>query len=170
MDDVLKKLIAAALEDVDYHMSGLSGGQLSVNDWQESLARSLLVHHYASYMSASGQTTIPDADRKRLNSLIGDQVDRLNLFADDLEGRDVTDRDVARANLYCGALKASYSIGATKDVVLPAHPADGSTPCYGGCGCSWQKRDDGYYWVLGDADHCTECKERAASWAPYREG
>ena len=168
MVDELKKLIGSLLEGLGFHMDGLRSGRVTVDDWQAGVAQDLLVHHYAAYMQASGSNKVSEAARQKLNALVGQQVERLNLFADALDGRDVTDADAARLNLYAEALKASYSMGATKGVSLPAYPGDGSTPCIGHCGCSWQEQSDGWYWVRGKTDSCSVCVQRAGDWAPYR--
>lgn len=169
MDEQLRKLIAGAIESLDYQMAGLSSGRVSVNDWQIGVAQDLLVHHYAAYMAGAESKDIPVVARQRLNGLIGQQIERLNMFADSLEGRDVTPADEARLRLYAEALKASHSMGVTGSFSLPAYPGDGSTPCIGHCGCRWEERADGFYWVRGKSDSCSVCKQRAGDWAPYRE-
>jgi hypothetical protein len=168
MGEALKRLIASLLEGLGFHMDGLRGGQTTVDDWQAGVAQDLLVHHYAAYMEASGSETVPANARARLNAIVAQQVDRLNGFADSLDGRDVTDADAARLNLYAEALKASYSMGSTGNPDLPAYPGDGSTPCIGHCGCSWEEKSGKWYWTRGKADSCAECVRRASAWAPYK--
>lgn len=54
---------------------------------------------------------------------------------------------------------------------LPAYPRDGSTPCRVHCRCEWRikKVSEVFYearWVLGVAEHCQECIDRAQAWQP----
>lgn len=170
MDSALATLIDQAREDVRYHMDGLHGGQLGVDDWQASLARSLATYHVAAYLAGADTETLDDDARRRLADLLGPQIDRLNRFADALEDGGLSDASAdARADLYAEAIRASWWAGAM-GADLPAYPGDGSTPCLSRCGCAWAARDDGYYWTLGTADSCEECTQRAAQWAPWTGG
>jgi hypothetical protein len=168
MDEQLRKLIAGAIEGLDTHMQGLSSGRLSVNDWQVGVAQDLLVYHYAAYMAGSGSREISEEARQRLNALIGQQVDRLNAFADVLEGGEPSEADAARLRMYANAVRASYWMGAAGDVDLPVYP--GACPdCWSRCRCSLSVESDGVHWnCIADDRSCSACVRRGEEWRPYR--
>ena len=168
MEPSLRALIASLFDDVAYHMDGLAGGQMTTDDWQQSFSRSLLTYHYAAYMDGSGSTTVPADARRRLNEAIGQQVERLNLFADAIDGREPTAADTARLQLYANAIRSSFWMGKV-GVSLPVYP--GACPdCWSNCRCSIEKRDDGYHWnAANDKGTCAGCRQRGADWQPYKE-
>lgn len=58
---------------------------------------------------------------------------------------------------------------------LPFYPKDGTTDCMNGCKCHWswrkmdeEKGDADVYWVLGVAEHCEQCAERAVKLNPLK--
>lgn len=161
-------LLSSLLDELDHLTNGLVGGQLSAVEWHNSVARELFAYHLATYAEASGQDE-RDA-LQAVKKIVGGQVDYLNSFTDAVEAGEYEDReDALRARLamYAGSLKESYSRGATSGMDLPAYPGDGSSECLGNCGCEWDVRDDGAWWVRGKDDSCATCVERSNTWTPY---
>lgn len=171
------RLLARVIAGIDELSDGINAGLLSPTQWHNELANLLLVGHTAAYQEGRGITDLPPGARRLISQLVGEQVDFLNRFLDQVEARGWDDRrDRARAALYAGALKATYSRGVTFGLELPAYPGDGSSECLGNCGCQWrvdwidqEELDADCYWVLGGAErHCRTCPQRAAAWAPLR--
>jgi hypothetical protein len=107
------------------------------------------------------------AERAAIRSAVAGQLPYLRGFAAAL-GQMSDAQIAARAALYAGATRATYSEGRWSGRGLPAHPADGGTACLVNCKCSWVERDGGMYWELGAAEHCADCESRAAQWRPWR--
>lgn len=172
----LPRLLAHVLDGIDELSQGINSGLLSVDQWQREMAHLLYVGHTAAYMEGRDTRDLSPEARRRLGELIGDQVTYLNGFADDVDTEGWREAFKARAALYAGALKHSYSVGRTFHWPLPFHPGDGSTPCLGNCLCrGWEVQiideeelDADAYWRTGASErHCTECPQRAAA-SPYR--
>jgi hypothetical protein len=175
MPDDLASLIRLILEDIATQMAGVESGHLSVDAWQQIVARSLIAGHYAAYMVGKESKELSEAEQKLLNKLVGEQLTYLNRFASDMDDTGWMPAYNARGALYAGALKSSYSQGKWREWDLPWHPGDGSTQCLGSCLCHWeldivdaQEREADARWVLGGTEHhCTTCPQRSAD-SPYR--
>jgi hypothetical protein len=113
-----------------------------------------------------GARALSKADREVLKAGLAKQFEYLRGFVDALPG--MSDAQVAaRAALYAGAVKSSYW-NAWADESLPCVPG-GCEECYGSCRCDLTRESDGIHWHCRD-DHasCGACKERGATWQPYR--
>lgn len=171
----LPRLLARILDGIDELSAGITSGSLSVDQWQREMAHLLYVGHTAAYMEGRDTRDLSPEARRRLGELIGEQVDYLNNFADTLDSEGWSEGYKARAAMYAGSVKASYWMGKTFDLPLPAHPTQG---CEGltNCRCSWdvqwldpEELDADCYWRLGASEeHCTPCTTRAKDWAPLR--
>lgn len=82
---------------------------------------------------------------------------------------------VQRARLYAGATVNGFARGqASAHGVrdrLPAHPADGGTPCRSNCRCNWSivETDTGWeatWQTESDGQVCSGCASRGAMWSP----
>lgn len=173
--DDFATLLRLVLADIQRDTDAMLHGHLSVDDWQQRTARLLYTAHYAAYMIGQGSKDLTPKQQADLNKRIAQQIDYLNGFAAALDKGDVSDTMAqARAALYAGALKASYSRGATKGYDLPAYPTEGSE-CMVNCKCYWAMReidaeelDADFTWTLTAAEHCPTCQQRAQDWAPYK--
>lgn len=177
----LAELMERHLEALDYLMDGLEFGRVSVDDWQQSFATDLMVFHTAAYMQAAGikdSADVSEAAQQALTALLKEQIDYLNAFADAIDETGVSDETIARyrarAKMYTGALKTSWSMGETRLLDLPAHPGQGSE-CMVNCLCSWQivevdaaAGDFDCYWERVADDSCSTCIQREQDWSPYR--
>mgnify|MGYP001195829066 CR=1 FL=1 len=118
-----------------------------------------------------GPVALSRDDRARLAAAIGEQRRYLLGFVQALPTLTPA-QIVARAQLYAGAVRATYTRTRYAGWELPFAPGDGSTPCLGNCTCTAYVDEDGdtarYVWQLGAAEqHCTTCPTRAAG-SPYR--
>jgi hypothetical protein len=174
VDDTLRQLIAEMLDQTSVLMDGLAGGQLSTDAWQQAMARMLTEHHVASYLAGRDTRDLSPESRQVLSELVGDQLDYLNRFADDIDREGWQEKWRARGALYAGALKSTFSRAQTWAWPLPFYPTEGSE-CMVNCLCAWridvldqENLDADAYWELGRAEqHCTTCPSRAAD-NPYR--
>lgn len=175
MDEAIRKLIASVMEDLQTDALGLAAGRFDVDTWQQRTARLLLASHYGSFMLGQDSKNLTPQQQRDLNTRIGKQIDYLNAFASELDAGTLSEaQTAARAGLYAGALKASYSRGRYWGWTLPAHPTEGSE-CMVNCRCSWrvdvldeEEQDADAYWLLSDTEHCATCNQRSHGWAPYR--
>ena len=158
----------------------LNGGSTAA--WRTAMERALTVAHTSAYIvgtaerSAGGKVrawltklvglrALSKDDQKALKAAVSAQLDYLAGFVSAQSGLSDA-QTAARAALYSGAVRGTY-YGA-RFPGLPNYPGDGSTPCRTNCKCSVEERADGFYWILHPAEHCGECQQRAAQWAPYK--
>ena len=148
----------------------------NVAAWAMSVRRALIQGHTAAHLlglaerlqvpldgALLSQARLSNAERVDIAKRVNAQLDYLKGFAaavPDMSAAAIA----ARANLYAGAVRASY-YGA-RYPRLPSVPGDGSTPCKSNCKCTLEQRVDGIWWVLGAAEHCIGCLDRAAG-SPY---
>jgi hypothetical protein len=179
----ITKLQTLAAESVGAITQRLVAGEITPTAWLREMERAIARAHTAAFIAATADRTgqrvgaglitprnLSRAERADLDKAVAAQRPYLARFARDVRGGDLSDAQIqARADLYAGPVRATYSKTRWADVNLPAHPADGSTECLAWCKCSWALRDDGYHWELGAAEHCPTCESRAARWRPYRD-
>ena len=168
MDDNLAVLIEQAQADIAELTRGLMAGDITTAVWRDELADTLATYHTAAYMLAADVDDIDAATRAALEKTIDGQIGYLDAFAETINPSEWSDGIESRAASYGQALKGSWWQGAVGDFDAPAYPGDGSTACLGNCGCSWEMRDDGAFWVRGKSDSCADCVQREQDWAPYQ--
>lgn len=163
-------------EGVETLAQGLNAGALTPDEWQREMAELLLAGHLAAAQEGNGGRPLTDAQRDEVLGIVGQQVDRLNLFADAVDLDGWSDSMLRRALMYVDALGASEQAGRTGALPLPAYPRDGSSECLVNCDCRWRvvwkdraKGDADCYWQLGAIEnHCKTCLKRSRQWAPLR--
>lgn len=175
MTPAARRLIALMLLDVQRLMSALEDGAQTVEAWRAAFSAALAKYHAAALLVGQNGAALTDAGKAWLGKTVQAQLGFLEKWA--VEIQDEAQFKLgwnARAALYAEGIGQSYWRGATKMLPLPAMPRDGTTPCLGNCGCSWEITEldgDGNYdctWAMGPLEHCQICKQRAADWAPYR--
>lgn len=184
----ISRLQTLAAESVGELTHRLLSGNITPTAWMREMERTIARAHTAATIAGVserdgftgrfrawaagkvGASALPKADRQRLEQTIKAQQPYLAKFASDVRSGTLSDAQIqARSDLYAGPVRATYSKTRWSDVKLPAHPADGSTPCLAWCKCNWLEHEDGMYWTLGTAEHCDECESRASQWSPYRD-
>lgn len=179
----ITKLQALAAESAGAITQRLTAGAITPTVWLREMERAIARAHTAATIAGIADRTgtrpgsglitprnLSRAERRELDAAVKAQRPYLAKFARDVRGGDLSEAQIqARADLYAGPVRATYSKARWEGVSLPAHPADGSTECLAWCKCSWALRDDGYYWELGTAEHCPTCESRASQWRPYRD-
>lgn len=168
----------------------LTGGSVEV--WADEMQAALARGHTAALLTGVaergaggrvrqflsrfvGERALSREDRDRLRALLRTQLDYLSGFIADVQaGRLSPEQIRARATLYAGATRGTYSEARWSNVSLPFHPTQGSE-CGANCRCSWEvvelagRGNADAYWRLGAVEtvHCTTCPSRAAA-SPYR--
>jgi hypothetical protein len=149
----------------------------NVAAWEVAMRRALTQAHTTAHLiglserlrvpldsALLSRTRLSRAERADITKAVKAQLDYLKGYKEALP--DMSDAAIAaRADLYSGAVRGSYY--SARYPSLPAVPGDGSTPCRSGCKCTLEQRADGVWWILGAAEHCTGCQERAAG-SPYQ--
>ena len=173
--DAFARLQARIAEEVVSLAQGLNAGALTPDDWQREMAELLIAGHIAAAQDGLGRNDLPPSIREELSQIVGEQITYLNRFADQIAADGWADRYLSRAQLYVKAMGASYEVGASDRIKLPAYPRDGSTQCLSNCKCRWRivwvNREKGSadcYWELSQAEHCPDCTKRARLWNPLR--
>lgn len=154
-------------------------------DWERRMEQAIARGHTAAWIAGAaersfggkvrefasrfvGARALSTSDRRELSALVARQMDYLKGFAGAREG--MSEAAIrARAQLYAGAVRASYYTARWGDWELPWSPGDGSSECLGNCHCSASVADNGdgtgiYTWTLGSGAserHCATCPGRA---------
>lgn len=154
-------------------------------DWEAKMRSVITRGHLAAWMAGTAERLgvkpnspllsekrLSRAERAEIKAIVEKQLTYLKGF---VEARgDMSDAAIAaRAQMYSGAVRGSYSAARWGDIPLPFQPTEGSE-CLTNCRCSWdiqQLDGDGNYdayWRFGDTEkHCATCPEREAA-SPYR--
>lgn len=126
-------------------------------------------------LGRGGVNAAASDDFATMAKIISDQLGFADGFAKALANGEISAAEAtARAELYAGSAVSAFEQGmaASHDgLELPFYPADGDTPCLGGCRCSWEIEDDGEQytatWITeGDGNVCDGCLERGAQYGP----
>lgn len=164
MPDPIATLQAGMLEQVAALMQARD--YLGTAEWQRQFEALIIEQHAAAYFAGQGTTVLTARGDAELGTLMQAQLDYLAGFAAELDS--LSDAQAhARAALYAGPLRATYSRGEFALWQLPYHPGEG-TPCMGNCHCHWEIRVEDLeelnaraFWILGPSEHCDECAARA---------
>ncbi len=156
MSTVLDKLLARA------------SGEMKApgKDMRKAIATAHSAATYAAIKERTGVMPkgLSRAERNDLKARVAEQLKYYDKFA--AQAGDMSDAAIAaRAQLYVGAIKATY--GEARHPGLPFYPTEGSE-CMTNCRCSWQDDGDGAYtWVLDAKESCPTCLDRASN-NPYQ--
>lgn len=167
-------LMSALISDIDEISAEMVGGRINPSTFQRLMGEALFEHHVAAYMLGDNVRELSQGAKDKLSEIIGEQIDYLDAFADTIERDGWRDAMAARARLYAGSIKTSYSAGKTNLLPLPGYPAQG-TQCVTNCKCEWeirtinaQREDYDCYWRRAADDSCETCIGRERRWQPYR--
>jgi len=154
----------------------LAAREISVQDWQIGMAANVKeVNALQMAFGRGGTNAMQPADRAALADIVTAQQEYLRSFAEDVAAGNLSEAQIAaRSRMYTSSSVAAYEQGKSSawNVVLPAHPGDGSTSCRSQCRCSWSLADKGdevhATWKLGpvQSEHCRDCQGRASRWSP----
>lgn len=173
MPELLRRLLARILIEVQRVTDELEQGALTVVEWKDSMQRILVRGHTAAMMAGLGRPTLPDRATDSLRQILLNQFKYLDGFVVTIaDTEEWTKAFNARAAMYAAAIKEPYWRGQTKFLPLPAMPAQG-TQCLSNCGCAWrievvdeEKGDYDAYWERAKNDSCQTCVQREADWSP----
>jgi hypothetical protein len=147
---------------------------LGRQEWERQCRRTIIEHHAAAYFAGQGSDRLNARGDRELGALFQAQFDALSRFGDALERGQLSEAQAqARATLYGGALKGTFSRGQYAIWEIPVHPGEGS-PCRSNCKCSIEVRvldeeelDADVVWRRSAEESCDVCIRRAAG-SPYR--
>ncbi len=150
-------------------------GRIGMAQWQadmRQLIKQAYIDEYALARGGRGRMTA--ADWGKIGAMLKIQYTFLERMAADMGGSAISPAQmIARAQMYVSSATQAFEQGKSAAMGmpdLPAYPGDGSTQCLSNCKCSWHIVDGGDHgeatWTLGAAEHCPDCSDRAASWAP----
>jgi len=179
-DSLFKRYVDYYDTQVQTLAEDLVNGRLSVDQWLDAMETEVEHLHTTAYTLYRGG--LSEMGQEDLD-LIQETVDAQNVFlekwADELRTVDVStlspDTLAARARSYIGAVNQTIQQATTTSLGLPrlpAYPADGNTECLSFCKCSWKIEKlpgNGNWdctWLLGDAEHCPGCIDRAKMYSP----
>lgn len=175
----LRRLVDRFVAEVRGWTDALEAEGMTLAAWKRAMLDGLRRYHAAALMAGQGSSQVSPQARAALKKTVASQLKYLNNFAVEIQDAPQFQPGwKARAELYAKGIGQSYWRGATKLLPLPAMPRDGTSQCLGNCNCAWSITElpgDGNYdctWVMGAAEHCQTCQQRAADWAPLkiREG
>jgi hypothetical protein len=169
----LQAILKTTLDRMGQWTEALQAGTFSHAEWRDAMVKSLFEGHAATYMYATHKRVLTVEDQRIIAQGVAFHLKKLNAFADDLKGRDVTARDLARARMYAGSIKETYSRGSTGGLPLPTYPT--KTACMTNCKCVWKvdwisraNGDANCYWQRHADDSCETCIANEAQYNPYR--
>jgi len=174
MADTPVNLHALALIEIQRATERLTNGG-SVDAWERDMARIIAREHTAALIAGTAERAgvpvneglfkgLSRAERADLKRTVQEQLRYLAGFAEGIrQGKQTPAQIAARANLYAGPLRATYS--KAKFPGLPFYPTEGSE-CMANCKCHWEQTNGGFNWIMGTAEHCGTCQSRAAD-NPY---
>ena len=179
MDEKLRKLLERILSDISASADAYLGQRITAAQWAARMRATIGDGHAAAYLLGADTRTMTPQARAFLARVVADQVQYLHGFTQDLRSEKLSPALMkARAALYAGPLKATYSRAKWWAWPLPFHPADGETPCLVNCTCHWEGRDldeaagnGDFFWTLGThphAENCPGCIERRQDGKPYQ--
>lgn len=177
MEPNLRNLIERILGDIAQSVEAYRSNDLPLPTWRRAMAETIGDGHRAAFLLGADTREVSPQARDFLARVIADQLGYLKGFAADVKAGKVSESLMAaRAALYAGALKGTFSRAKWWDWTLPFHPTVDCI-CLTVCGCHWEGRDldqenlDGdFYWILTPhphTDHCPTCIERYNKGKPY---
>lgn len=161
-------------KDSDALARRLEKETISVQEWEAQMRKMIDRQWTAQYLHGrGGRNAMTAADRAQLRQLLREQYDFLRRFALTVQAGELSPAQIrARARLYLNDSVRAYSIGqaAVFDILLPAHPGDGTSECLANCKCHWQIEDrtDDFAatWVRTLQESCPTCTRRGQEWDP----
>lgn len=183
MDPELRALLDQAIANIDQEVDRFDAGDAA--GFVAGMAAVLAsIHLAAAQAGATGAGAVLPAGQQAIGVAqriaereLAQQLGYLQAWAEQLQraGTSATVSEAAvraRARLYAGAIKATFSAARYAGLPLPYHPGQGSE-CMGNCLCAWRvERLEGEgnynaYWVMAAAEHCATCPARQDR-NPYR--
>lgn len=155
------------------HARALSAGEVDAAAWEAKMRDTVRTTYVDQYVAGhGGRGSMTPSDWGKVGSMTREQYKYLGAFAGQVEGMSEA-QIAARAQLYVASSNQAYEVGVQRGMGmpdLPAQPGDGDSECMSNCHCHWEitETDDGWdcRWVLGEAEHCPTCEERAGEWNP----
>ena len=155
----------------------LAEGESTIQEWTLSMRRETMSVFSDEYMMAiGGWNSMYEEDFTNLAVMVYDQFGYLQDFAEVVKQGQLSKSQIgARSELYMESAVQSFEQGRARrhNIILPAHPADGSQICQSRCRCRWNIKEEAdridAFWVLDpSAEHCDTCLSNSEVWNPYQ--
>lgn len=152
----------------------LASGEYTLERWNNEMRRAIKDNYIAQYLlGRGGRNAMTQSDWGRVGGLLSNQYRYLDIFAQDISSGLLTSNQISsRSGLYIDSATQAYerARAASRLLVLPAYPGDGTTICMANDKCSWsivefENRWEAT-WTLSPAEHCETCLQRSREWAP----
>jgi hypothetical protein len=169
------KFVAAQKAKMVALTGQVTAGDIGMLRWQKEMRDVLRTSFIDQYvMAKGGRGNMTPSDWGKIGRMLQGQEKYLRNFAADIYAGDVSKAQAAvRAAMYAGSSRQAFEAGKAAELGmpdLPQYPGDGGTVCKTNCACSWAivEVEGGWdcTWTLGAAEHCPDCVELAAQWAP----
>ncbi len=173
--DLREGIVTANRDRVDALSTRLADCDLTVEQWTLEMRASIKAVTIDQYLlGRGGRNAMTPSDWGRIGYQLRGQYQYLQGFAHEIDAGNLSDAQIkVRAKLYIEATRSAFerAMGASWQIVLPAHPGDGSTECTVHCKCRWEivetDEDIEATWVMDpDAEHCSTCRQRSYDWKP----
>jgi hypothetical protein len=170
--------LAAAQRDwADTAASALVRGDWTVRRWELEIRERLKTIYLSEYMlGRGGKNAMTQADYGRVGNLLKTQYDFLRGFALDIQDGQLSEAQIAaRTQMYhessIQAFERGKAVAYDAELILPAYPGDGRTPCRARCKCRWSIRETKTAWkatwLRSKAESCTGCITRSQIYNPF---
>lgn len=179
--DVLMAYLPTFEGYANQYTEWLMKGEIDVEDWGRYLQDELVKLYLTSAAAAVGHAgLLTNADIALVEDKMKDQMKYLKRFTAMLDRMNVEEysRDyiIKRILMYNGAGVSVLEEMRDRSIqrpVLPFYPRDGTTHCMAFCQCEWDWQDldpevgdYNIWWLMGTAEHCSTCLERALACYP----
>lgn len=162
----------------DQSTAALARGDWTVRRWELEIQDRLKRVFLAEYMlGRGGKRAMTQADYLRVGEMLRDQYVWLRGFALDIQDGKLSEGQIsARTQMYhesaIQAFERGKAVAYDDELILPAYPGDGRTPCRSRCRCRWSIRETRTRWKAywrrsPKMESCSGCIGRERQYNPY---
>jgi hypothetical protein len=170
-------LISSMQVEIRTITSQLERGEMTLDEWKSQMRERIIRYALAALMLGMVDEELSAQAQAVAVQFAEQQNGYLEKFANEIKtGGEWQASWNHRAEQYGESIQVPYWKAATRFLVLPAYPGDGSSECMVSDRCMWfmdwidlTNRDVDAYWVnMHDARICPTCAERGIRWYPLR--
>jgi len=167
--------VEAQKAEIDRLAGRLVRGDIDTAQWTAEFKQIMRTTYKDEYaLGIGGRNNMTQADYGRIGAELRGQYTHLYKFADQIENGQLTEAQIRiRSRMYVDSATQAFERGNSRSYGvpdLPQYPGDGGTQCHSNCKCHWEIVDVGNHWEatwkLGLAEHCDDCVELSAKYAP----
>lgn len=148
--------------------------RITLQQWEQRMRDEVRISYVDLYVaSKGGRAQMSPRDWGIVGHMLRDQYAYLRQFTDQITAGMAPGVIGMRARQYIRSASQAFERATTERYGMPRltqYPGDGQTACHGNCQCHLEieEIENGWnvYWFLGIAEHCQDCVDMAAEWAP----